>query len=177
MSKTITLSLNKALIFEAVKAESFNTGQTDKAADPVRNAAAAAYEQAGGQPHDERMLLRHLKASIGKFEAQMAEFLESQSGCVSDTLSTSQDSFTITLVVSDRFNSGLAAPLSSLCEDFLVCHMLASWWNLFKPDYAKNYYLNAQDALNHIRLCFSKTSPAAAGGDYTDVTGTVNYNM
>lgn len=176
MSKTITLNLSKALIFEAVKAESFDTGQTDKAADPARNAAAASYEQAGGEPHNERILLRHLKSAIGKFEAQMGEFLEPQTGSVSDTLSSTQDTFTIRLVVSDRFNNGLATPLSSLCEDFLVCHMLASWWNVFKPEYAKNYYLNAQDALNHARLCFSKTSPNAAGGDYTDVTGTVNYN-
>lgn len=176
MSKTITLNLSKALIFEAVKAESFNTGQTDKAADPVRNAVAAFYEQAGGEHHDERMLLRHLKSAIGKFEAQMAEFLESQEGSVSDTLSSTEDAFEIILIVSDRFNNGLATPLSSLCEDFLVCHMLASWWNLFKPEYAKNYYLNAQDALNHVRLCFSKTSPNAAEGDYTDVTGTVTDN-
>lgn len=177
MSKTITLTLEKDLIFEAVKAESFNTGRMDKSAEPVRNAVATAAEQAGGEEHQERMLLRYLKAAVGKFEAQVAEFLEPGAGSVADTLSATDSTFTITLVVSDRYNNGLATPLASLCEDFLICHMLASWWNLFKPDYAKNYYLNAQDALNHIRLCFSKTSPAASGGDYTDVAGTVNYNM
>lgn len=176
MSKTITLTLSKNLIFEAVKAESYNTGEIDKSPDPARNARPASLEQAGGEAYQERILLRYLKAAVGKFEAQMAEFLETLEGSVSDTLSNNSDPFTVSLIVNDRFNNGLAKPLSSLCEDFLICHMLGSWWNIFKPDYAKSYYLNAQDALNHVRLCFGKTSPAADGGSYTDVTGTVTYN-
>lgn len=174
MSKTITLSLQKDLIFEAVKAESFDAGRLDKSADPVKNAAGAALEQAGGENHQERQLLRFLKQAVGKFEAQMAEFLDAASGSISDTLSAATSAFTITMVVNDRYNNGLAKPMASLCEDYLVNSMLFTWWNSRKQDYAKSFLLMAQDDIDHVRLCLSKTSPAASSSSYTDVTGNVS---
>ena len=174
MSKTITLSLQKDLIFEAVKAESFDAGRIEKSVDPVKNASAASSEQAGGEEHQERQLLRFLKQSVGKFEAQMAEFLDAANGSISDTLSASTSAFTITMIVNERYNSGLATPMASLCEDYLVNSMLFAWWNSRKQDYAKSFLLMAQDDIDHVRLCLSKTSPAASSSSYTDVTGNVS---
>ena len=177
MSKTITLNLQKDLIFEAVKAESFDAGRIEKSADPVKNAAAAASEQAGGEQHQDRQLLRYLKQAVGKFEAQMGEFLDAASGSISDTLATTSTSaFSITMIVNDRYNSGLATPMSSLCEDYLVNCMLFTWWNSRKQDYAKSFLLMAQDDIDHVRLCLCKTSPEASSSSYTDVTGSVSYN-
>lgn len=173
MSKTITLNLNKALIFEAVKADSFDTARIEKCDDPVKLAAAAAAQQAGGEGHAERQMLRHLKAAIGKFEAQMAEFLVVADDSVSDDLSSNEDTFTITLKVNDRYNSGLATPMSSLCEDYLISMMLYDWWRKSKPEYSKNFVIDATDAIQHIRLCLAKTAPEASTQNYTDVTGTV----
>lgn len=173
MSKTITLNLKKSLVFEAVKAESFDTGRIDKTADPVKNAPAAAMEQAGGEAHQERQLLRYLKQAIGKFEAQMGEFLDAADGSISNTLTAANDAFTIVMVVSDRYNDGMADPMSSLCEDYLISSMLFTWWNARKQDFAKTFILMAQDDIDHIRLCLCKTAPDASESDYTDVTGTV----
>jgi len=177
MSKTITLNLDKTLIFEAVEADSFDTARIEKTEDPVKLAAAASAQQAGGEDHSDRQMLRHLKAAIGRFEALMAEFLAvSNDGSISNTLSSSSDTFTIVMVVNDRYNDGLADPMASLCEDFLISQMMYGWWHKSKPDYSKTFLNDAADAIQHIRLCLAKTAPEASSSDYTDVTGTVTDN-
>lgn len=174
--KTVTLNLKKSLILEAVKAETHDTGRMDKAADPVKNASAVEVEQAGGETHQERQLLRMLKESVGKFEAQMVEFLDPESGSVTDTLSASSENFTIVMKVNDRYNAGAANPMVSLCEGYLVQMILYLWWNVRKQDYAKTFLLNAMDNIDHIRLCFGKTAPENSQSGYEDVTGTVTLN-
>lgn len=173
MAKTITLSLQKDLIMEAVKAETYDTGRISKSTDPVKNAPAVLSQQAGGEQHQERQMLRYLKASIGKFEAQMVEFLDAGNGTIGNTLSANSSSFTITMVVSDRYNSGLASPMSSLCEDYLINMMMFTWWNSRDQKFASQFVLNAQDSIDHIRLCLAKTAPAPSSSSYTDVTGNV----
>lgn len=179
MSKTITLNLKKDLITEAVKADTYLTGQIDKSADAVKNASLAYNEQAGDEQYQERKLIRTLRSAVAKFEANMAEFVDSAVGSIDDTLSAATDqapSFTITIVVSDRYNNGLAKPLSSLAEEYIVNVMDFTWWQAIKPELAKNYLAFAQDSLTHIRLCLSKTAPAASASNYTDVNGTVTPN-
>ena len=176
MSKTITLNLNKDLIMEAVKAETFDTGRINKAADPVKNAPVGSYSQARGEEHQERQMLRFLKQAVGKFEAQMGEFLEASEGAVADTLSSNASTFTITLIVNDRFNNGMRNPMASLCEDFLINQMLFTWWNGRDQAFSKTFVLMAQDDIEQIRLCMIKTAPAASSADYTSVTGTVTDN-
>lgn len=174
--KTVTLNLKKSLILEAVKAETHDTGRMDKAADPVKNASAVEVEQAGGETHQERQLFRTLKESVGKFEAQMVEFLDPVSGSITNTLSAANDAFTIVMKVNDRYNTGAADPMASLCEGYLIQTMLYTWWNVRKQDYAKTFLLNAQDNIDHIRLCFGKTAPESSASGYEDVTGTVTQS-
>lgn len=179
MSKTITLSLNKDLIIEAVKADTYLTGQIDKSGDAVKNASLAYNEQAGDEQYQERKLLRTLRSAVAKFEANMAEFVDSAEGSINDTLSSTtvnDPAFTITIVVSDRYNNGLAKPLSSLAEEYITNAMLYSWWQSIKPALAKDYFNFAQESLTHIRLCLAKTAPSASAAAYTDVTGTVANN-
>lgn len=173
MAKNITLKLEKDLIFEAVKAETYDTGRITKAGDPVKNAPMAMSEQAGGEQHQERQLLRALKTAVGKFEAQMGEFLDAAEGSISNTLSASQSTFLITMTVSDRYNSGMGDPMSSLCEDYLVNTILFTWWNSRNQQFAQQFSVNALDDIQHVRLCLSKGAPTASAKDYTDVTGTV----
>lgn len=174
MSKTITLTLERDLILEAVKAESFDAGRIEKTSDPVKVAPAASSEQAGGETHQERQLFRYLKTALGKFEAQMGEFLDAASGSISNTLkSVSGSTFTVTMIVNDRYNAGLASPMADLCEDYLINQSLFAWWNTRKQDYAKSFLLNAQDDIDHIRLCLCKTAPAASSKTYNDVNGSV----
>lgn len=173
MSKTITLSLKKPLIIEAVKADTFQTGQVDKSADPVKNAALAYNEQAGDETYQERKLVRFLRSGLARFAAAMNEFVDSENGSIEYTLADNNDNITIAIVVSDRYNDGLAQPLSSFAEEYITYTMDYMWWQSIKPALAKDYYEYAQDTLTQIRLCLAKTAPAASEISYTSVTGTV----
>lgn len=179
MSKTITLNLKRDLILEAVKADTFLKGQVDKAVDPVKNSALAYNEQAGDEQYQERKLIRTLRSAVAKFEANMSEFIDSASGSINDTLAAATDAnpaFTITIIVSDRYNNGLAKPLSSLAEEYIINMMDYNWYQSINPSLAKDYIAFAQDSLTHIRLCLSKTAPAASASSYTDVNGEVTSN-
>ena len=176
MSKTITLSLKKSLVLEAVKADTYQSGQVDKAADPVKNAALAYNEQAGDETYQERKLVRFLRSGLARFAAAMNEFVDSENGSISYTLADNADAITIKVVVSDRYNDGLAQPLSSFAEEYVSYTMDYMWWQSIKPALAKDYFGYAQDTLTQIRLCLAKTAPASSSSSYTDVTGTVTPN-
>lgn len=174
--KTITLQLDRALIVEAVKDDTYITGQIDKSSDAVKNAARAFNEQAGDEEHHERKMLRTLRMAVSKFEANMMEFVDSASGTIDDTLANTtaeNTTFVITINVSDRYSSGQAKPLSSLAYEYIVNQMLFTWWQPITPSLAKDYLAFSQDSLTHIRLCLAKTAPTASSADYTDITGTV----
>lgn len=177
MSKTITLTLKKGLILEAVKTDTYQRAQADKSDNPIANAARAYCEAAGDETFHERKLLRHLRSGLAKFATMMNEYVDSENGTLTYTLSDSSDTITIVVIVSDRYNSGLAQPLASLAEDYIVYSMDSDWWQQFKAELAKDYYERASNTLDYIRLCLAKTAPAAATGNYTDVTGTVTDNQ
>lgn len=176
MSKTITLSLKKSLILEAVKADTYQSGLVDKAADPVKNASLAYNEQAGDETYQERKLVRFLRSGLARFAAAMNEFVDSENGSISYTLTDNADAITIKVVVSDSYNDGLAQPLSSFAEEYVSYTMDYMWWQSIKPALAKDYFGYAQDTLTQIRLCLAKTAPASSSSSYTDVTGTVTSN-
>ena len=172
----ITLSLDRALIIEAVKDDTFITGQIDKSNDAVKNASLAFNEQAGDEEHHERKMLRTLRTAVSKFEANLMEFVDSSSGGIADTLkdtTKTSTQFTVTIDVSDRYNEGQAMPLSSLAYEYIINQMLYQWWQSVKPALAKDYLAFSQESLQHIRLCLAKKAPAASEGDYTDITGSV----
>ena len=176
MSKTITLSLKKDLIMEAVKADTYQRAQADKSSDPVKLAALAYNEAAGDESYHMRKLLRLLRSGLAKFATMMAEFVDSESGSVNYTLADNSNNITITVVVSDRYNNGLAQPLSSLAEDFIVYNMDGVWWQSFDSTLAKDYYVLAEDTLTYIRRCLAKTSPEASSSTYDQISGTVSNN-
>ena len=176
MSKTITLKLKKDLIIEAVKTDTYQRAQADKSDNPVAKAALAYVEAAGDETNHERKLLRHLRSGLARFATMLNEFVDSENGSITYTLSDSSNDVTMTIVVTDRYASGLAQPLASLAEDFIVYNMDGAWWQQFKSDLAKDYFALAADTLNYIRLCLAKTAPAAASGSYASVTGQVTNN-
>lgn len=176
MSKTLTLSLNKKLIIEAVKADTYITGAIDKSADGVKNAALAYNEQAGDDTYHERKLTRTLAGAVGSLEANLAEFVDSatQNG-ITDTLATAGEdgAFTIVILVSDRYNNGLAYPIAQLSQEYIVNKMLYYWWQSIRPALAKDYLAFSAESLTNIRMCLAKTAPTVSGASYEDVTGDV----
>ena len=152
MSKTITLNLKKSLIIEAVKSDTYQSGQVDKSADPVKNASLAYSEQAGDETYQERKLIRNLRIGLAKFAAAMNEFVDSENGHITYSFgtdatgtgttgtgtNTTSDDITVQIDVSDRYNNGLAQPLASFAEEFIVYMMDFAWWQPIKPSLAKD---------------------------------------
>ena len=177
MSKTLTLSLNKKLIIEAVKADTYITGAIDKSSDGVKNAALAYNEQAGDDTYHERKLTRTLAGAVGSLEANLAEFVDSSTeNGITDTLGSAGEdgSFTIVILVSDRYNNGLAYPIAQLSQEYIVNKMLYYWWQSIRPALAKDYLAFSTESLSNIRLCLAKTAPLVSDANYESVTGDVS---
>lgn len=171
---TLTLNLNATTIKEAVKADSYITGQIDKSADMVKNAALAFNEQAGDETYHENKLLRTMKEALGKLEASMIEYMETsnQSATITDTLSSSLGAFTITITVNARLNQGIGNTLAVLAQGYIINTMLYYWWQPIKPALAKDYLGFATENLIDIRRCLAKSAPST--NTYTAPTGTIS---
>ena len=108
MSKQLTLNLNASEIKLAVKSDSYITGQIDKSADMVKNAALAFNEQAGDEQYHEMKLYRTMRGALAKLEAQIAEYVETSNinASVTDTLAgRDTTSFQILTVSARSFSS------------------------------------------------------------------------
>ena len=174
MSKTITITIGKAAVVEAIKGDTAITGSIDRSIDAVKNAGVAYNETAGDDAHHEKKIERMIRGAVSKFEAEIAEFADGSEGSISDSLTG--DNIIIRLVVSDRYNGGLGNPLSGLAQEYIINMSLYAWWNSIKPDFAKGFITLAADALAYVRKCFVKQAPAAAASSYEAVTGTVIKN-
>ena len=176
MSKLLTLNFNTATCYEAVKADTYITGEIDKAENAVQNAKRAYSEQAGDDAYHERKLKRTLAGAIGRLEANLAEFADSAEGSISDTLQQVLEAggaFVVTINVSTRFNSGLSFPIGQLAFQFVCNTMIYLWWQAINPNLAKDYLAYANASLDDIRLCLAKTAPTPSSASYADITGTV----
>jgi len=175
MSKTITLNLSAASIKLAVKADSYITGQIDKSADMVKNAAVAYNEQAGDEEYHETKLHRTLRGALSKFEAQLAEYIETSdpNATITDTLSATQDAFTLTMTVGERTSGAFATTLAYLAQEYIINTMLYYWWQPIKPALAKDYLAFAADNILDVKRCLAKSAPTATAATYDDITGSV----
>lgn len=176
MSKKLTLNLNAAEIKLAVKADSYITGQIDKSADMVKNAALAFNEQAGDETYHETKLYRTMKGALAKLEAQIAEYVETSDpdATISDNLSSSSaTTFKIEITVGSRTSGAFATTMAYLAQEYIINMMLYEWWQPIKPTLAKDYIAFASDNLVDLRRCLAKSAPSGAGATYDDISGDV----
>ena len=167
---TLTITLSKASVVEAVKGDTFITSTIDRSADAVKNAGVAYNEAAGDDAHHEKKIERFIKTAVSKFAAELAEFVDTaQDGSITTSITTD---ITITLTVNSRYNAGLADPLSGIALDYIVNMALYGWWISIKPEMAKNFAALAADSLIYVRKCFAKKAPTASASQ-TSATGTV----
>lgn len=166
---TLTISIPKAAVVEAVKGDTYITSSVDRGADSVKNAGVAYNEAAGDDTYHEKKIERLIKGAVSKFAAELSEFVDTASGTISTTISTN---ITITMTVTSRYNSGLADPLSGIAQDYIINMAIYGWWMSIKPELAKNFAALATDALIYVRKCFAKTAPTSTS-DPTSATGTV----
>lgn len=175
MSKNLTLTLNATDIKHAVKSDTYITGQIDKSSDAVKNAALAFNEQAGDENYHERKLFRTMKGALAKFEASIAEYVETSdsTATISDNLTTSSTEFNIVLVVGDRTSGAFATTLAYLAQEFIINTMLYYWWQPIKPTLAKDYINFAADNILDVKRCLAKSAPTAATSSYSDISGSI----
>lgn len=176
MSKQLTLNLNASEIKLAVKSDTYITGQIDKSADMVKNAALAFNEQAGDENYHETKLFRTMKGALAKLEAQIAEYVETSdsSATITDTLANaSTTTFTITITVGSRTSGAFVTTMAYLAQEYIINMMLYTWWQPIKPTLAKDYIGFATDNLVDLRRCLAKSAPTAASSSYSDISGTI----
>lgn len=171
---TLTITLDKAAVIEAVKGDTYITSSVDRGADSVKNAGVAYNEAAGDDAHHDKKIERFIKSAVSKFAAELAEFIDTASGgSITTSIPTSATgNITIALTVTSRYNSGLADPLSGIAQEYIVNMTLYGWWMSIKPELAKNFAALATDALIYVRKCFAKTAPTATASQ-TSATGSV----
>ena len=175
MEKTITLTLVKPLILEAVKNETLLKGNFDKAVDP--KAVTAAYiEQAGDESYHERLLLRALSTNLEELKTHFSDYLSASGAYTGDNISSEEDGdlITINLVVGDRFNPGLTGSLAKLSSKYIEESMLMDWWKPINEKQSALYANFVERDLKAIKKCFNKTAPKKPVVPYTntiDITG------
>lgn len=167
---TLTITIPKAAVVEAVKGDTYITSSVDRGADSVKNAGVAYNEAAGDDIYHDKKIDRLIKGAVSKFAAELAEFVDTASGSITVAISTD---ITITMTVTSRYNSGLAGPLSGIAQDYIVNMAIYGWWMSIKPELAKNFAALATDALVYVRKCFAKTAPTSTA-DPTSATGSVS---
>jgi hypothetical protein len=167
---TLTITIPKAAVVEAVKGDTYITSSVDRGADSVKNAGVAYNEAAGDDTYHDKKIDRLIKGAVSKFAAELAEFVDTASGSITVAISTD---ITITMTVTSRYNSGLADPLSGIAQDYIVNMAIYGWWMSIKPELAKNFAALATDALVYVRKCFAKTAPTSTA-DPTSATGSVS---
>lgn len=174
--KTLTLkNLSAKDIKQAVKADSYITGQIDKSVDVVKNAQLAFNEQAGDEQYHEIKIFRTIKGALAKFEASISEFVETSNGSavVSDTLTQLAEKFDIILTVNDRMTPAFATTMAYLAQEYIINMALYYWWQPIKPALAKDYAEAAESNLIDVKRCLAKSAPDASATSYNDITGTV----
>jgi hypothetical protein len=115
MNKTITLTLVKSVILANVKNETFLRGQVIKAADQ-KLITEAYHEQAGDEAYQEAILSRGFYTNLEELKTHSSDYLTSAGQSSGDNINSEEsgDNIVLTLIVSDRFNSGYVDSIAKL---------------------------------------------------------------
>ena len=93
MNNTIQLTLNKPLIFNSVKNETFLRGQVIKAADG-KLITEAYHEQAGDEAYQERILSRGLYTNLEELKTYLSDYLTDSGQSSADNIYTDEEGTT-----------------------------------------------------------------------------------
>lgn len=168
MTRTITLNLLKFVIINHVKNETFLRGQVIKAADG-KLITEAYHEQAGDEDYQERILTRGLYTNLADLITYFSDYIAASGQSSGDNITESVDgdNITISLTVSDRFNTGYTDALAKLSSKYIEEAMLMDWWKPINEKQSSLYAQFVERDLAAIKRCFSKTAPAAPSYKYT----------
>lgn len=170
MSKVIKIQLLKQLAVNSAKNETFQKGLIDKAEEP-KNVTKAFHEAAGDDDFHERMLARGFFTQCEMLKTWFSEYLTGPGNTVENPLVDSEeqdDSFTILLRVSDRFNVGYVKTLARLGQKYVEDRMVHLWWATSDESKSAYYAKLAEQDLVSITQCFNKTAPSAPSYSFPD---------
>jgi hypothetical protein len=171
MNTQITLTLNKPLIMESVKNETFRKGQFDKSLD--QKAMAVAYqEQAGDDTYHERTLERALYTSLEELKSHLYDYISVDGFTAADNSiesSNDGDNILIKLTVTNRFNKAYTQSLARLSSAYVENEMLFLWWSPINEKQATFYAQIVERNLTSINRCFHKTAPTVPTVPYTTI--------
>lgn len=156
----IRLTLNRPLIIEAVKNETFLRGQMDKAADD-KAITLAYHEQAGDDTYHERIIERGLTTALAELLTQLSDYIAPVGFAAADNVTSTYegDNIIITLSVSSRFNQGYTDPLAKLAADYITNAILMDWWRPVNEKQSQTYAAFLERNTIAIRRCFNKRPP------------------
>lgn len=160
----IKLTFSKQEILQRVKAKAHKRGTTDIASQGDKAVKYAYNEQAGDDENDTFLLLSALRTSLDKLKAFIGEFLQSDdtnaADNIVDDLTSENDTFNLTLVVSSRFNKSMTQPLADLGSSYIEDDMCVAWYTPISEESAKVYITMLQTDEQAISRCFLKVKPA-----------------
>lgn len=166
----MTLRLQRSVIIDAVKTDTYIKGVVDKSSDD--NASRLAYnESAGDDDHHERKLERTLIASTERLVSEISDMLSGSSSVSSDF--TDSKTIVIKVDVDSRFNSSFANSLSRLCSEYITDSMLELWWGTINQNQSQFYQTLCITTLISIRKCFNKLAPTAPEKTILDTKGEI----
>lgn len=177
MNQIIRLTLDKSLIFNSVKNETFLRGQVVKAADQ-KLVTEAYHEQAGDEAYQEAILNRGFYTNLEELKTHFSDYLSSTGQSTADNIYSSidGDSVIIQLEVGERFNHGYTPSLAKLSSKYIEEAMLMDWWKPINEKQAALYQQFLERDLQAIKRCFNKTAPVAPSYKYTsslNISGSV----
>lgn len=147
-----------------MKAKAHKRGTTDIASQGDKAVKYAYNEQAGDDENDTFLLLSALRTSLDKLKAFIGEFLQSDdtnaADNIVDDLTSENDTFNLTLVVSSRFNKSMTQPLADLGSRYIEDDMCVAWYTPISEESAKVYITMLQTDEQAISRCFLKVKPA-----------------
>ena len=167
MNRTITITLVKSAILANVKNETFFRGQVIKAADQ-KLITEAYHEQAGDEAYQEAILSRGLNTNLEELKTHFSDYLTATGQSTADNISSveSNGNIVLTLLVSDRFNTGYVDSLAQLSAKYIEEAMLMDWWKPINEKQSALYAQFVERDLAAIKRCFNKTAPVAPSYKY-----------
>ena len=160
--KTITLSILRSVIIDAVKIDTYIRGTIDKASDERAN-RMAYHETAGDEDAHERKLQATMVSAAESLATYLSDYLLPSNQLTGDNaviLDYSGNSeIVFTLNVSDRFNETYTSSLARLASKFISTSMLVEWYETINPNQAEVYSRKIPSIKADIQRCFNKTAP------------------
>ncbi len=149
MTHTLNIQLDRRLIEEAVKNETFLYAQTE---GKKNSDTPERYQrQAGDEQYHQRILEKNILRALNKLVAQ---FPDAHFNLFADSRTID-----VAFCISKRFNRGFRNTVAQLASDFIEDEAVARWYHAFDSEKAKVYQKYADNVLESIKNCFVKVRP------------------